>query len=37
MSEVMNAAPPYVKFEWRAVEDRNASIEGGHYVARDVA
>ena len=37
MSEVMNAAPPYVSFEWRAVEDRNASIEAGHYVARDVA
>lgn len=37
MSEVMNAAPPFVSFEWRAVEDRNASIEAGHYVAKDVA
>lgn len=28
--------PPYVTFEVRAEEDRNASIEAGHYVARDV-
>jgi hypothetical protein len=28
--------PPYVMFEVRAIEDRNASIEAGHYVARDV-
>jgi hypothetical protein len=28
--------PPYIAFEARAVEDRNASIEAGHYVARDV-
>lgn len=28
--------PPYIKFEVRAVEDRNASIEAGHYVAKDV-
>jgi hypothetical protein len=27
--------PPYVKFETRAVEDRNGSIAAGHYVARD--
>ena len=27
--------PPYVTFEVRAEEDRNASIEAGHYVARD--
>lgn len=30
------ARPPYVKFEARAVEDREASIEKGHYVAKDV-
>lgn len=28
--------PPYVVFETQAVEDRNASIEAGHFVARDV-
>lgn len=28
--------PPYVSFEYRPVEDRNASIEAGHYVAKDV-
>lgn len=28
--------PPYVQFEIRAVEDRSASEESGHYVARDV-
>lgn len=28
--------PPYVAFETRAIEDRNASIDAGHYVARDV-
>jgi len=28
--------PPYVRFEVRAVEDRDASIEAGHYVAKDV-
>lgn len=28
--------PPYVVFEVRAVEDREASIESGHYVAKDV-
>lgn len=30
------ARPPYVAFETRAVEDRNASIEQGHFVAKDV-
>lgn len=29
--------PPYVTFEMRAVEDRAASIEKGHFVAKDVA
>ena len=28
--------PPYVVFEVRAEEDRNATIEAGHFVARDV-
>lgn len=28
--------PPYIRFETRAVEDRDASIAAGHYVARDV-
>lgn len=28
--------PPYVTFETRAEEDRNATIEAGHYVARDI-
>lgn len=28
--------PPYVRFEARAVEDRQASIDAGHYVAKDV-
>lgn len=28
--------PPYVRFEVRAIEDRTASIQQGHYVARDV-
>ena len=29
--------PPYVEWELRAVEDRNASVATGHYVAKDVA
>ena len=33
---VDNERPPYVVFEVRSVEDRNASIEAGHYVAKDV-
>lgn len=28
--------PPYVRFEARAEEDREASIKAGHYVARNV-
>lgn len=27
--------PPYVVFETRAVEDREASVEAGHYVTKD--
>lgn len=34
--EVAKERPPYVTFEVRAIEDRNASIEAGHYVANDV-
>ena len=34
--EVMEARPPYVRFETRAVEDRTASINAGHYVGKDV-
>lgn len=34
--EVMKERPPYVSFEVQAVEDRQASIEAGHYVAKDV-
>lgn len=29
--------PPYVIFEYRAVEDRTASIEAGQYTTKDVA
>jgi hypothetical protein len=28
--------PPYVRFEVRSVEDRNATIEAGHFVGKDV-
>lgn len=28
--------PPYVQFETREVEDRDASIKAGHYVSKDV-
>jgi hypothetical protein len=34
--EILKDRPPYVVFEHRPVEDRNASIEAGHYVAKDV-
>jgi hypothetical protein len=33
---IQEAKAPWVQFERRAVEDRNASIEAGHYVAKDV-
>lgn len=29
--------PPFVRFEMRAIEDRNQSIEKGHFVGKDVA
>lgn len=28
--------PPFIRFDRRAVEDRDATIEAGHYVGRDV-
>jgi len=34
--QAAEARPPYVTFEVRAEEDRTASIEAGHYVAKDV-
>ena len=33
---LMPQRPPYVEFETRAEEDRQATIEAGHYVAKDV-
>ena len=36
MVAIAEDRPPYVIFEARAEEDRNASIEAGHYVAHDV-
>lgn len=29
-------SPPHIKFEYHAVEDRAATMETGHYVAKDV-
>lgn len=29
--------PPFVRFEYRAVEDRNQTLEKGHFVGKDVA
>lgn len=37
MIHVAEARPPYVTFEMRAVEDREATIAEGRYVAKDVA
>lgn len=37
MVQIEEARPPYVQFEFRAEEDREASIAEGHYVAHDVA
>jgi hypothetical protein len=36
MSTVDNDRPPYVTWETRPVEDRNASLSAGHYVSKDV-
>lgn len=34
--QIEEARPPYVSFEVRAVEDRQASIESGYYQTKDV-
>lgn len=34
--QAMEARPPYLTFETRSVEDREASIKQGHYVGKDV-
>lgn len=36
MVQKLEDRPPYVMFEKRAEEDREASIKAGHFVARDV-
>lgn len=36
MVQVAEDRPPYVTFEVRAEEDRQASIDAGHFVAKDV-
>lgn len=35
--EAITDRPPYVVFEMRDIEDRNASIAAGHYVGKEVA
>ena len=37
MVQIAEDRPPYVQFELRAVEDRSALIETGHYGSKDVA
>lgn len=36
MPQEQEARPPYVRFETRSIEDRNATLEAGHYVGKDV-
>lgn len=36
MPTVAEERPPFISFEMRAVEDREASAKAGHYVSRDV-
>jgi hypothetical protein len=36
MVQAAEARPPYVQFEVRSVEDRQASIDAGHYVGKDI-
>lgn len=36
MAEVMKDRPAYVRFEKRPIEDRDASLKAGRYVAKDV-
>lgn len=35
--EIAQAKPPYVEFEYRSIEDRNATLEQGHYVGKEIA
>lgn len=35
--QIEKARPPYVVFEMRAEEDRQATIDSGNYVAKDIA
>lgn len=37
MPQENKARPPYVQFEFRPVEDREASVREGRYIAKDVA
>jgi hypothetical protein len=37
MPALIEARPPFVAFEYRAVEDRTTSIEEGHYASKNVA
>lgn len=37
MISQMEARPPYITFEYREVEDRDASIDKGHYVTKSQA
>lgn len=36
MSTVDNDRPPYVVWESRAIEDRDASLKAGHYVSKNI-
>lgn len=36
MVQALQERPPYVMFEVRSIEDRQATIEAGHYVGKDV-
>ena len=36
MVQKLEERPPYVRFEVRAEEDRQASLDAGHYVGKDV-
>lgn len=35
--ELMKAKPPFVQFEYRSVEQRDASLAAGHFVGKDIA
>jgi hypothetical protein len=36
MAEMMKERPAYVRFEKRPIEDRDASIQAGHWVGKDI-